>query len=82
MQKQTKFVSAGEAVKHILSGQRIFIHGSAATPTVLLEALLNRKQELRKVELVSVSTIGFDLNDESLKNHFFINRNKSGIFNY
>jgi acyl-CoA hydrolase len=73
MQKQTKFVSAGEAVKHILSGQRIFIHGSAATPTVLLEALLNRKQELRKVELVSVSTIGFDLNDESLKNHFFIN---------
>ena len=73
MQKQTKFVSAGEAVKHILSGQRIFIHGSAATPTVLLEALLNRKQELRKVELVSVGTIGFDLNDESLKNHFFIN---------
>jgi acyl-CoA hydrolase len=73
MQKQTKFVSADEAVKHILSGQRVFIHGSAATPTVLLSAMLNRKSELKKVELVSVSTIGFDLNDESLADHFFIN---------
>lgn len=73
MQKHTKFVSAAEAVKHVLSGHRVFIHGSAATPTVLLNALIDRKKELKNVEFVSVSTVGFDLNDESLQDHFFIN---------
>ncbi len=73
MHKHTKFVSAEEAVKHIKSGQRVFVHGSAATPTVILHALVERKNELRNVELVSISTIGIDLNDESLGGHFFIN---------
>jgi acyl-CoA hydrolase len=73
MQKHTKFVSAEEAVKHVSSGNRVFIHGSAATPKVLLKALVDRKKELKNVELVSVSTVGFDLNDESFEGHFFIN---------
>ena len=73
MHKHTEFVSAEEAVKHIKSHQRIFIHGSAATPTVILKAMIERKEELKNVELVSISTIGFDLNDESLGGHFFIN---------
>ncbi|MBU3663871.1 MAG: acetyl-CoA hydrolase/transferase family protein, partial [Bacteroidetes bacterium] len=73
MQKHTKFVSAEEAVKHVSSGNRVFIHGSAATPKVLLNALVDRKRELKSVEMVSVSTIGFDLNDESFEGHFFIN---------
>ncbi|MCF8254485.1 MAG: 4-hydroxybutyrate CoA-transferase [Bacteroidia bacterium] len=73
MQKQTKVVTAQEAVRHIQSNSRVFIHGSAATPITVLTALMDRKEELRKVELVSISTLGFDLNDPSLEGHFFIN---------
>lgn len=35
-------VSAGEAVKAIESGMRVFIHGAAATPTPLIDALAAR----------------------------------------
>jgi acyl-CoA hydrolase len=50
--------TAEEAVKYVQSGQRVFIHGSAATPVPLLHALLARREELRGVELVSISTLG------------------------
>ncbi len=53
-----QYTSAAEAVKHVKSDQRIFIHGSAATPTFLLHALAARKEELRNVEVVSISTLG------------------------
>ncbi len=36
-------VSVQEAVSHIRSGMRVFVHGGAATPTPLLEALAARK---------------------------------------
>lgn len=73
MKKETKFVSAQEAVKHIVSHSRVFIHGSAATPLQLVQAMLDRRQELKDVELVSISTLGIDLNDESMDDHFYIN---------
>jgi len=73
MKKETKYVSAQEAVRHIQSHNRVFVHGSAATPITLVQALMDRKEELRNVELVSISTLGFDLNDPSLEGHFFIN---------
>lgn len=66
--------SAEEAVKHIESGTRLFIQGSAATPLTLLQALANRKQELQNVELVSMSTYGGDLfNDPEFAGHFYLN---------
>ncbi|MDZ4666942.1 MAG: acetyl-CoA hydrolase/transferase C-terminal domain-containing protein [bacterium] len=71
--KQTKYVSAQEAVKHIQSNTRVFIHGSAATPITLMQALMDRRTELRNVELTSISTLGFDLNDENMQGHFYIN---------
>lgn len=43
-------VSADEVVSHIRSGDRVFVHGAAATPTPLLEALA-RRTELEGVEL-------------------------------
>jgi acyl-CoA hydrolase len=68
------YESAIDAVKKIKSGQRIFIHGSAATPATLVRALLARKDELQNVELVSISTLGKDLfNPEALGNSFYIN---------
>jgi acyl-CoA hydrolase len=53
-----KVNSLEEAVKHVRSGQRVFLHGSAATPVPLINALLARHEELRGVELVSISTLG------------------------
>ena len=67
-------VSAEEAVKNIRSGNRVFIHGSAATPLHILAALQKRHTELNKVELVSISTLGdIDFNNPLYRESFFIN---------
>jgi 4-hydroxybutyrate CoA-transferase len=38
-------VSAEDAVSHVLSGMKVFIHGAAATPTTLIDALAKRDVE-------------------------------------
>jgi acyl-CoA hydrolase len=69
-----KNISAEEAVKIIQSGNRIFIHGSAATPVHILEALQKRHAELKNVELVSITTLGsINFNDPLYRDSFFIN---------
>lgn len=45
-------VTAGEAVAGIGSGQQVFVHGGAASPSVLLEALVRRSAELQDVGMV------------------------------
>lgn len=68
------FTSADEAVIAIKNGNRVFIHGSAATPLHLLKALFKRTGELKNVELVSVSTIADDLfNHPNFGDSFFVN---------
>ena len=68
------YVSADEAVKTIRSGQRVFIHGSAATPVSLVKALQRRHNELENVELVSITTLGdIDFNDPVYSRSFFFN---------
>ncbi|HEU4419981.1 MAG TPA: acetyl-CoA hydrolase/transferase C-terminal domain-containing protein [Planctomycetota bacterium] len=52
------FVSATEALQLVCPGQRVFVHGGAATPLVLLRALAARAPELRDVELVHLHTEG------------------------
>jgi len=52
------YVSTEEALSSIKSGDRVYIHGSACTPTNLLRHLAARKDELRKVELVFISLYG------------------------
>lgn len=67
-------VSAEEAVKIIQSGNRVFIHGSAATPVHILAALWQRHTELRNVELISITTFGnINFNDPLYKKSFFVN---------
>lgn len=56
--KDFTYISAEEAVNTVNSGERIFIHGSAATPLHLLNALLRRAGEIQNVELVSISMFG------------------------
>lgn len=68
-----KYTTAPEALNWIKSNQRVFLHGSAATPIHLVNALLNQKENYCNVELVSITQQGIDLNDSSLAGHFYIN---------
>ncbi|HCW06885.1 MAG TPA: 4-hydroxybutyrate CoA-transferase [Cytophagales bacterium] len=52
------YQSGEEAVKIIKSGNRVFVHGGAATPHLLLKKLSERASELFNVEIVSVSMQG------------------------
>lgn len=51
-------VSAQQAVSIIRSGDRIFIHGGAATPHILLNALAARKDELENIETIHMHLEG------------------------
>ncbi|MBX3219113.1 MAG: acetyl-CoA hydrolase/transferase family protein [Labilithrix sp.] len=66
--------SPAEAVQHVKSGQRVFVHGSAATPSSLLAALLDRAGDVTGVELVAISTLGaIDWNRPAVQKHMFLN---------
>lgn len=68
------YISGEEAVKVIKSGDKVFVHGGAATPHFLLEKMVERASELKDVELISISTQGDALfADEKYKNNFYIN---------
>jgi acyl-CoA hydrolase len=47
-----RLVSAAEAVAGIRSGDQVYVHGAAATPSVLLDALVARAPELTDVKMV------------------------------
>ncbi|HEX5038591.1 MAG TPA: acetyl-CoA hydrolase/transferase C-terminal domain-containing protein [Candidatus Limnocylindria bacterium] len=53
-----RIVSAEEAVAGIQSGQQLYVHGGAATPSVLLSSLTARAAELRDVGIVHLHTEG------------------------
>ncbi|MFM2136270.1 MAG: hypothetical protein RL021_1670, partial [Bacteroidota bacterium] len=68
------YVSPETVVSLIGSGERVFIHGSAATPTTLVRALAARAPELTAVEIVSISVFGdFPLAAPGMEPHFRIN---------
>jgi acyl-CoA hydrolase len=69
-----KYTSAEEAMKSIQSGMRVFIHGSAATPIHLIQAMQQRHAELKNVELVSITTLGeVDFDNPLFEKSFFVN---------
>jgi 4-hydroxybutyrate CoA-transferase len=53
-----RLVSAAEAVGRIGSGDRVYLHCAAATPSVLLDALVARAPDVRNVEMVHLHTEG------------------------
>lgn len=53
----SRAVSADEAVGIIRSGMRVFVHGAAATPTPLLEALV-RNSQIQDLTLYHLHTAG------------------------
>jgi acyl-CoA hydrolase len=58
MKVPVNYVSPKEALSIIQSNQRVFIHGSAHTPTFLLEHLAKEAYRLQNVEIVSISVYG------------------------
>src|SRR5579859_1211699 len=69
-----KYKTAEEALTAVQTGDRVFIHGSAATPAPLVKALLDRHKEVHHVELVSITTMGeLDFNNPLWRESFFFN---------
>jgi acyl-CoA hydrolase len=53
-----KYVTAAAAVQVIKSGDRVYVHAAAATPTILTKAMAERASELRNVEVCHLHTEG------------------------
>jgi len=53
-----KHASVDDAISHVKSGSRVFVHGASATPLRLLEALVGQRDRLRDVELIHLHTVG------------------------
>ena len=53
----TDAVTADEAIAPLKSGMRVFVHGAAATPTPLLEAMV-RNASSRDITLYHLHTTG------------------------
>mmetsp|Transcript_9493 Transcript_9493/g.35540 ORF Transcript_9493/g.35540 Transcript_9493/m.35540 type:complete len:424 (-) Transcript_9493:297-1568(-) len=57
--KELKYMSADEAVEVVKSGDSVFVHGAAMTPTHLVKALAGRAHpSLTDVKVVSIHTEG------------------------
>jgi 4-hydroxybutyrate CoA-transferase len=68
---QKKAISAEEAMKFLKTGDKIFIHGAAATPTPLLEAMVKRN-DLENIKLYHLHTAGpAPFADPIYKDRFF-----------
>lgn len=50
--------SPDEAVARIASNHRVFVHGGAATPLILLDALYKRTGQIENVELIHIHLMG------------------------
>jgi len=80
--------SPQEAVAAISSSQRVFVHGGAATPHVLLEALYKRAGEIKDVELIHIHLMGdIPYNKENFNKSFkvanlFVGPNARGVLDY
>lgn len=76
-----KTVSADEAVKIIRSNSKVYVQAAAAAPTILLEAMTRRHEELRNVEVCHLHIEGeapyanVEYASSFHVNSFFIGRN-------
>jgi acyl-CoA hydrolase len=69
-----RLITADQAVSCVESGNRVFIHGSAATPVSLVKALQRRHAEIKDIELVSITNMGdLDFDKPEYRKSFFFN---------
>jgi acyl-CoA hydrolase len=74
MNHDLKYVTVDEALKLIHSGDRIFVHGSAATPTFMLNKLAENAASFENVEVISISVFGdFKIAAPGFQKNFQIN---------
>lgn len=73
MHTSNTYCTAQEAIQLIQSNQRVFLHGSAATPVHLFNEMVAQKHRLHNIELVSITQQGVDMNNPDLAGHFFMN---------
>ena len=55
---QSRIITANEAVRHIKSGQRIFLSGNCSVPQKVLSALVDYAPQLEDVEICHALTVG------------------------
>jgi acyl-CoA hydrolase len=68
------YITAKDAVELVESNNRVFIHGSAATPLTLVNAMFDRAGSINNVELVAISTFGaLAWNLPEVKKSFYLN---------
>ncbi len=76
-----KAVSAEEAVKIIKSNDKVYLQAAAAVPQLLINAMTERHEELRNVEICQLHTEGDapyanpELRDSFHVNSFFVGKN-------
>jgi len=74
LRPKINYVSPQEALSCIQSGNRVFVHGSAQTPTFLLRHLAQEAPRLHDVEIVSITIYGDVYVDKpEFEGHFHIN---------
>jgi acyl-CoA hydrolase len=68
------YVAEDLALAQVKSGDRVFLHGGAATPVCLIAALQRRSHHLKDVELVSITTLGdVDFDKPEFRDSFYFN---------
>ena len=76
-----EYKTVDEAIRLVNSNHRVFVHGGAATPNLLLDSLANRAHDLVNVEIVHIHTEGeskyskADYKNSFMVNSFFIGSN-------
>ena len=70
---RSKCVTAREAVRLINSGDQVFTSGNVATPRLLFRALIDRKHELERVQLIHLLLMGEEFAAPGLDAHFHHN---------
>ncbi|MBL0152503.1 MAG: acetyl-CoA hydrolase/transferase family protein [Chitinophagaceae bacterium] len=74
MRVAPNYVSPKEALSVIKSNDRLYIHGSAHTPTFLLKHLAEEAHRLENVEVVSISVYGdLHIDKPEYRDHFVFN---------
>ena len=74
MDHRYRYVSREDALRHVESGHRVFVHGSAMTPNAMMRALAHQKDRLRDVELVFISVYGpMYVDQPGMEEHFHVN---------
>jgi acyl-CoA hydrolase len=74
MRSNIHYVSPAEALSVVQSGNRIFVHGSAQTPSFLMKHLALEAPRLQDVEIVNASVYGDMVVDKpGYEGHFHLN---------